>query len=196
MQRLQAELRSAHILSQMVLQRELQKKASFQVEREVWEAKWKLYETKRRWPSLGMTKEEEEMISGRAAVQPGTAGSNTTARIDTTMLNGAHALQPQSTNVPSMRKKQSEKDREEKERRERAIEAARNAEKGIATGGRSLAPESLKERVMALQQKLEEAMARRKARDAEWDDFTDVSFGSSQNGLRPTTSMRLRMRIS
>jgi enhancer of polycomb-like protein len=167
-QKLQYELQTAHQIVSMVQQRERHKKSSLRLDKELWEAKWKLFETKRKWPSLGVSREEEEVITGRSQQLQVQQNRENAA------FNGAHALQPQSANVAQIRKKQPDREKDERERRERAIEMARAAEKGVATGGRSMAPESLKERAMALKQRLEEALARRNAANAEWDDFTDV----------------------
>jgi enhancer of polycomb-like protein len=168
MQKLQTELRSAHQLAQMVVKREQEKKTLYKAEKEVWEAKWKLLETKRRWPSLGITREEEEIITGRptgVAVQPGPT-------LNVGMLSG-NVLHQQSGNLP-IRKKVPEKEREERERREKAAEAAKAAEKGVGIG-RWYAPEEVKSRMLALTQRLEEEMRKKKEADAQWDDATDVS---------------------
>jgi enhancer of polycomb-like protein len=170
-QKLQYELQTAHQIVSMVQQRERSKQSSLRLEKGLWEAKWKLFETKRKWPSLGLSREEEEVITGRSQQQQ----VQQNRAVDNTTYNGAHALQQQSANVPQIRKKQTDREKDERERRERAIEMARAAEKGVATGGRSMAPESLKERALALKQRLDEVMSRRNASNAEWDDFTDVS---------------------
>jgi hypothetical protein len=162
MQKIQTELRSAHNLSLMVLRREQEKSALYKAERELWEAKWKLFETKRRWPSLGMTREEEEVITGRTTgVQAATVNTN---------LLGRHHLQQ---SVP--RKRLPERERDEREKRERAMEATKLAEKGLTSTGRSSAPEVLRERMAVLRQRLEEELAKKKAADLQWDDATDVS---------------------
>lgn len=168
MQKLQTELRSAHKLAQMVVRRESEKKALYKAEREVWEAKWKLLETKRRWPSLGLTQLEEEIITGRT---PG-GGAQPPAGINLGTL-APNVLAQQGGNVP-IRKKVPEKDREERERRERAAEAAKAAEKGAGMG-RWFAPEELKARMQALRQKLEEEIQKKREADSQWDDMTDVS---------------------
>lgn len=171
----------------MVMQRERQKQASFKVDKELWEAKWKLFETKRKWPSLGLTPQEDELITGRAQHQQ--VQQQARAAESLAMANGANALHAQSQNVPQARKKQPDREKDDRERRERAIEAARAAEKGVAAGGRSLAPESLKERIQALSQKLEECMSKRAAADADWDDLTDVS-ASYTYGNSPLLTLR------
>ncbi|WVR06584.1 hypothetical protein IAU60_003616 [Kwoniella sp. DSM 27419] len=186
-QKLQSELRSAHNLATMVVRRENEKRALFKADKDVWEAKWKLFEVKRRWPSLGMTREEEEIITGRpmSGVVP----------ITLPAMAGSQPLHPSQTNIPSMRKKAQEKDRDEREKRERAIEAARAADKtGGAFSGRSNAPEAIKERILALQQKLDEIMAKKKEADSHWDDCTDSSYQplpvtQSQYAFRPVTSL-------
>ncbi|WVQ96306.1 hypothetical protein IAU59_003410 [Kwoniella sp. CBS 9459] len=188
-QKLQTELRNAHSLAQMVVRRENEKKLLFKADQEVWEAKWKLFEIKRRWPSLGMTREEEEIITGRpmVGVAPVTIPS---------MVNGQQALQTSQTNIPQARKKVSEKDRDDKEKRERAVEATRTTDKGISAGlaGRSNAPDALKERMLLLQQRLEELMAKKKEADSHWDDCTDSSYQplplpSSVHAFKPVTSL-------
>ncbi|WVF68779.1 hypothetical protein IAT40_003551 [Kwoniella sp. CBS 6097] len=170
-QKLQSELRNAHNLAQMVVRRETEKKALFKADQEVWEAKWKLFEIKRRWPSLGMTREEEEIITGRPmiGVAPVTIPS---------MASGQHPLQTSQTNVPHARKKVTEKERDDREKRERVVEATRTTEKGVSSGlaGRSNAPDALKERMLVLQQRLEELMAKKKEADSHWDDCTDSSY--------------------
>lgn len=183
MQKIQSELRSAHNLAQMVLVREQQKKLLYKSDKEVWEAKWKLFETKRRWPSLSMSREEEEIITGRL--------SGGTQAFNPHMMSGHHALQAQQQNIPQMRKKVPEREREEREKRERAAEAVRAVERGLTSGGRQYAPEMLKERVAALKQELDEMMAKKKEADAQWDDATDNSYQPlppSQHmfGFRPT----------
>ena len=162
MQKIQTELRSAHGLAQMVLRREQEKSGLYKAERKVWEAKWKLFETKRRWPSLGMTREEEEMITGRT----------TGAQAVPVNLNpvGGHLQQ----SIPQVRKRMPERERDEREKRERAMEANKVGEKAMTTSGRSMAPEVLKERMALLQQRLEQEMARKKETDLQWDDATDV----------------------
>ncbi|OCF37306.1 hypothetical protein I316_01215 [Kwoniella heveanensis BCC8398] len=188
-QKLQTELRNAHNLAQMVVRRENEKKLLFKADQEVWEAKWKLFEIKRRWPSLGMTREEEEIITGRptVGVAPVTIPS---------MANGLHALQTSQTNIPQPRKKASEKDRDDKEKRERVVEATRTTDKGISSGlaGRSNAPDALKERMLVLQQRLEELMAKKKEADSHWDDCTDSSYQplplpQSVVSYKPVTSL-------
>lgn len=163
MQKIQTELRSAHNLAHMVLQREQDKAALYRAERDVWEAKWKLFETKRRWPSLGMTREEEEVITGR------TTGAQA-ATVNTNLLGGHH-----QQSIQQNRKRLPERERDEREKRERALEIAKSAEKGITSTGRSSAPEVLRERMVLLKQRLEEEMAKRKEADLQWDDATDVS---------------------
>ena len=175
MQKVQVEMRTAQAIAQMVLRRETEKLALVKVDREVWEAKWKLFETKKRWPSLGMTREEEELITGRQTRESVMAAAGT---VNAAMLGGRDVLSAQRDNIPSIRKKLPEKEREERDKRERnAMEAARIVERGMGmgAGGRSNAPEILKERMMILRQKLEEELSRKKASDAEWDDATDVS---------------------
>jgi len=163
-QKLQYELQAAHQIVSMVQSRERLKQTAFRVEKEVWESKWKFFETKRKWPSLGVTREEEDFITSRVQQQQARAAEN------------AQFMTPQSINVTAIRnKRQPDREREERERRERQIEAARAAEKGVTTVGRSMAPEHYKERIQALKQKVEEAQARRAALNADWDDFTDVS---------------------
>lgn len=175
-QKLQYELQAANQLVSMVMQRERQKQASFKVEKELLEAKWKLFETKRKWPALGMTREEEELITGRTQHQQVQQQAQARAAESIALFNGANALQSASQNTQQARKKPPhERERDDRDRRERAIEAARAAEKGVAAGGRSLAPESLKERIQALRQKLEDAMVKHTTANAEWDDLTDVS---------------------
>lgn len=179
MQKLQFEMRTAHMMAAMVLRREVEKLALFKSDKEVWEAKWKLYETKRRWPSLAMTKEEEELITGRQSREAALTMAGT---VNASMLGGREALVPQRDNIPAIRKKLPEKEKEERDRRERhALDSARIAERTIGgvSGGRSNAPEALKERMLVLKQRLEEELAKRKAADAEWDDALDVSSDSS-----------------
>jgi enhancer of polycomb-like protein len=149
----------------MVQSRERLKQTAFRVEKEVWESKWKFFETKRKWPSLGVSREEEDFITSRGLQQQQARAAE-----------NAQFMTPQSINVTAIRnKRQPDREREERERRERQIEAARAAEKGVTTVGRSMAPEHYKERIQALKQKVEEAQARRAALNADWDDFTDVS---------------------
>lgn len=173
-QKLQYELQAANQLVSMVMQRELQKQASFKVEKELLDAKWKLLETKRKWPALGMSREEEELITGRSQHQQ-VQQAQARAAESIAMFNGANALQSTQAAQQARKKQPGERERDDRERRERAIEAARAAEKGVAAGGRSLAPESLKERIQTLRQKLEEAMLKHSAANADWDDLTDVS---------------------
>ncbi|WVW84986.1 hypothetical protein I302_107022 [Kwoniella bestiolae CBS 10118] len=189
-QKIQSELRLAHNLASMVVQREKQKKELFKSDKEVWEAKWKLFETKRRWPSLGMTREEEEIITGRpiSGILP---PSNT--------IVPSMPLQTSSTtNIPQARKRtHHEKDREERDRRDRTMEnQSRNVNEKVPAGisGRSNNPEALKERMTALQQRLDEMMSKKKEMDATWDDITDNSYQplpSSAAGqtFRPRTSL-------
>ena len=176
MQKLQLELRSAHQLVQLVQRREAEKKVSYKVDREVWEAKWKLFETKRRWPSLGLTHEEEEIITGRQSRESALANGT----VNAAMLGGREALQAQRENLPSsMRRKIFDKGDERDKRDRGATEAQRLAEKAMAfSGGKSYAPDALKERMMALKQKLEDEISKRKIADADWDDMTDVSISS------------------
>lgn len=174
MQKLQVEMRAAHLLCSMVLRRETEKAAQVKAEKEVWEAKWKLYETKRKWPSLGVTKEEEELITGKHSREATMAAAGV---VNASMLG---PLSAQRENVPpGMRKKFADREREEAEKRRdsRAVDAVRTVERGMGmgAGGRSNAPEQLKERMMAIRQRIDEMMAARKAADATWDDATDVS---------------------
>lgn len=164
-QKLQYELQSAHQIVSMVQSRERLKQTAFKSDRELWEAKWKFFETKRKWPSLGVSREEEDFITGRPLQQQQARAAESAAQFMT----------PQSINVTAIRKKQPDREREERERRERQIEAARAAEKGAPAVGRSMAPEAYKERIQALKQKLEEAQARRATINADWDDLTEVS---------------------
>jgi enhancer of polycomb-like protein len=169
-QKLQYELQAAHYIVSMVQKREQYKRTAFTADKELWEAKWKFYETKRKWPSLGVSREEEEFITGRSHQQQQARAAENAAS-----MNGAHAIQMQSANTPVVRKKQPDREKEERDRRERMVEMARAAEKGVAGTGRSMAPEHYKERLQALRQKLEDAIARRAAANADWDDLTDVS---------------------
>ena len=194
MQKLQVEMKQVHIIAQMVLRRETEKLAGYRAEKEVWEAKWKLYETKKRWPSLGITKEEEELITGRQGRETAMAAAGV---VNASMLGGRDPLAQQRENIPSIRRKNPEKEREEREKRERgAIEQAKIVERGLGlgAGARSSAPEVLKERMLALQQQLDEILARRRQQDAEWDDMTDSSYqplptSASQHAYRPITSL-------
>lgn len=163
-QKLQYELQAAHQIVSMVQSRERLKQTSFKADKELWEAKWKFFETKRKWPSLGVTRDEEDFITGRSLQQQQARAAE-----------NAQFMTPQSINVTAIRKKVPDREREERERRDRQIEAARAAEKGVVNGGRSMAPEHYKERIQALKQKVEEAQARRAALNADWDDYTDVS---------------------
>jgi enhancer of polycomb-like protein len=172
-QKLQFELRKAHDLATLVLRREREKQSLYAAEKEVWEAKWKLFETKRRWPSLGVTRDEEEIITGR---QNGAAAAAAAVAAINGQMGLTHLGGGQSANSSrSHSRKQVEKDREERDRRERAIEAARQAERSNLPG-KSMAPEAVRERLLAQQTKLEEELARRKALDSHWDDYTDTSY--------------------
>lgn len=176
MQKLQVEMRQAHLLASMVLRRETEKLQLCKVDKEVWEAKWKLYETKRRWPSLGVSREEEELITGKQSRESAMAAAG---MVNAAMLGGRDPLGAQRDNIPAIRRKNPDKEREEREKRERgAMEAARIVEKGmgLGAGARSMAPELLKERMTALRQRLEDEMAKRRIADADWDDATDVSI--------------------
>lgn len=178
MQKLQVEMRTAHLLCSMVLRRETEKAAQVKVEKEVWEAKWKLYETKRKWPSLGVTKEEEETITGKQSREATMAAAGV---VNASMLG---PLSAQRDNVPSaIRRKYPDKERDEAEKRRdsRMVEATRTVERGMGmgAGGRSNAPEALKERMMAIRQRIDEMLAARRAADASWDDATDVSVTQS-----------------
>ena len=149
--------------------------ASYRVDREVWEAKWKLFETKKRWPSLGLTREEEEIITGRSSRE----SAMVMGTVNAAMLGGREALQAQRENLPSsLRKKVPDKDRDERERRDRGLtEMQRLTERTLAShGGRLYTSDALKERMQALRQKQEEAIAKLRQADADWDDVTDVSF--------------------
>ena len=176
MQKLQVEMRQAHLLASMVLRRETEKLQLCKVDKEVWEAKWKLYETKRRWPSLGVSREEEELITGKQSRESAMAAAG---MVNAAMLGGRDPLGAQRDNIPAIRRKNPDKEREEREKRERgAMEAARIVEKGmgLGAGARSMAPELLKERMTALRQRLEDEMAKRRIADTDWDDATDVSI--------------------
>lgn len=162
-QKLQFELRNAYALANRVLTREREKKSLYEAEKELWEARWKLFETKRRWPSLGMTSDEEHKITGRPTIVP---------PIQVPSLSGQTPLT--SGQSSSHMRKRTEKDREERVQRER-YDAQRNAERSGVLSGRSNAPDALKERLQALQQKMEEMLANKKEQDAHWDDSTDVS---------------------
>ena len=189
MQKLQFELRSAYSLVQMVQRREAEKAALYKIDKEVWEAKWKLFETKKRWPSLGMTREEEELITGRQSNQP-SMGMGT---INAAMLGGREALAAQRDNVPSIRKRIPDKDRDDRDKRDRGgMDPSRMAERalGLGSNGRSYAPDVLKERILALRQKLEEQLAERKAADADWDDATSVSRDSCCSICHQLISLR------
>lgn len=166
-QKLQFELRSAYALADRVLTREREKRSLYEAEKELWEARWKLFETKRRWPSLGMTNDEEHKITGRPTVVP---------PIQIPSLSGQTPLT--SGQSSSHMRKRTDKDREERAQRER-YDAQRNAERSGVLSGRSNAPDALKERLQALQQKTEEMLARKKEQDAYWDDSTDVSFNDT-----------------
>lgn len=174
-QKLQYELRRAHELATLVLRRETEKKALYSAEKDVWEAKWKLFETKRRWPSLGISREEEEIITGR---QSGAAA----AAAAVAALNGVqqHPLSAINNNIP--RKRQvSEKDKEDRDRRDRIVEASRAVDR-LNTTGKSMAPEAIRERLQALHAKLDEELARRKTADSHWDDYTDASYQPLPHG--------------
>ena len=174
MQRLQYELRDAHRLAQMTLEREVRKKALFTSQKEVWEAKWKLYETKRRWPALGLTSEEEEIITGKPT--SGGVSLSTSAQPGPGTLNGMAALSSSNPNVPRIGKKTVEREKDiEREKRDKAAEAARAAEKAGQAQTKLGSVEELKARVEAQRVRLEEMVARRKEADADWDDATDVS---------------------
>lgn len=169
-QRIQVELRQAHNLTRMVLEREKQKRVLYKADKDVWEAKWKLFEIKRRWPSLGMSVEEAEVITGRPAAPPPQSTSMPTSQISA-------AMQAQQQNLANLqaRRAKGEREREERERRERAQDAARQAEKGLVVN-RTYAPEVLKQRMLELSEQLEDMLAERKEQDAAWDDETDRSY--------------------
>jgi enhancer of polycomb-like protein len=184
MQRLQHELRSAQSLATLVLRRETEKLALVKADMGVWEAKWKLFETKRRWPSLGMTKEEEEIITGRqGASVNGFAGMRDSLGL-ANLANGRRKGDGQGERDRDKdRDRERERERErdkERDRRERLGELGRNGlgrdivMTGI--GSKSMAPEAIKERLAAVQQRIDEETAKKKEADIGWDDATDVSI--------------------
>jgi enhancer of polycomb-like protein len=168
MQKLQYELRAAQNLASLTLRREMEKLSQYKVEKEVWEAKWKLFETKRRWPSLGMSREEEEMITGRAGITGGSMVSRES-------IGRRQREVEKDRSVVGDRERERERDRE---KRERMVEVARREMPSNAVY-KSMAPESIKERLALLKQKLEEELAKKKEADAGWDDATDVSVRDS-----------------
>lgn len=181
MQKLQYELRTAHEIAKLVVAREHNKRDLYASEKDVWEAKWKLYETKKRWPALGLTPDEEMIIVGRIGhgstgnnMVPGQGGYGSN-NVHMSNINGQALL-----GVPRVSKKMAEREKEiEREKRERMAEA-NNRGGGDRTGGvaaRWFAPDELKARMQALRSKLEEEMTRRKETDMDWDDATDVSTG-------------------
>lgn len=136
-----------------------------------------MFETKKRWPSLGITREEEEIITGRmtTGAPPTSAGGS----INLSVLNGQAALQASHPNIPRLSKKMAEREKEaEREKRERMAEAAAKTQdkSGGGTAARWFAPDELKARMQVLRQKLEEEISKRKEADLEWDDATDVSI--------------------
>lgn len=177
MQKLQYELRTAHDIAKMVVSRELDKKRLYDAEKEVWEAKWKLYETKKRWPSLGITGEEEAIITGRMLHGATPASSHMGDYGGMSGVNGQQALQASHPNIPRMSKKMVDREREdERQKRDRVAEvASRGGQDRNGAGARWFAPDELKARMMVLRQKLEEELMRRKEMDVDWDDATDVS---------------------
>ncbi|WVQ65343.1 uncharacterized protein L199_003519 [Kwoniella botswanensis] len=189
-QKIQTELRLAHNLASMVVQREKQKRELFKSDKEVWEAKWKLFETKRRWPSLGMTREEEEIITGRpiSGILPP----------PNTIIPSMPLQTSSSTNIPQARKRTfHEKDREERDKRDRTSDhpsRITNDKIPVGSSGRPNIPEVLKERLAALQLRHEELLARRKEADSAWDDCTDNSYqplppSAAIQTFRPRTSL-------
>ncbi|EIW67543.1 hypothetical protein TREMEDRAFT_33468 [Tremella mesenterica DSM 1558] len=182
-QKLQGEMRMAHMISQMVVQREHHKRALYQSEREVWESKWKLFETKRRWPSLGVTPQEEEFITGRPQV--GIISTQTQS-----FVNGHLALQQQQQNIPQIRKKGLDREKEERERRDRVVE--NRLEKGL-NKGLNLS-ELLREKLAQRENRLLEGLNRKKEGDNQWDDYTDSSYNPlpsrlSSHGFRPLSAL-------
>ncbi|WWC88395.1 uncharacterized protein L201_003306 [Kwoniella dendrophila CBS 6074] len=185
-QKIQAELRLAHNLASMVVKREQAKKKLYKQDKEVWEAKWKLFEIKRKWPSLGMTREEEEIITGRSisGVAP--------------VAIPPIPLQTSSTNLPQQRKRtHHEKDREERDKRDKVVDNSTRAvteKMPVGLSGRSNAPDAIKERMAALQQRLEELVSKKKEVDSAWDDATDNSYqplppSAAIQTFRPRTSL-------
>ncbi|ODO00149.1 hypothetical protein I350_06774 [Cryptococcus amylolentus CBS 6273] len=164
-QKLQYELKAAYSLSQMVLQRETEKQAFFKADKEVWETRWKLFETKRRWPSLGCTPQEEELITGR------TLGP---APIQIPSISAHGSISSSSGIQPTIRKRM-EKERDDRSQRDR-YDAQQRGERSNVLSGRSNAPDALKDRLAALHQKIEDLMARKKHEDSQWDDYTDNSY--------------------
>lgn len=173
MQKLQGELSQAYALARMVLQRERDKRTVIQCDREIWEAKWKMFEVKRKWPSLGLTKDEEELITGRAlAVQ---------AQQDRHALAHGYERSGLTTStLPAKRSRQDrerEREREDKERQQASANAALRASRaGLAQPEKLMTPEAIREREALMRQKIEEDLARRKSLAAVWEDCTDVTF--------------------
>jgi enhancer of polycomb-like protein len=168
----------------MVVMREKEKKKLYDAEREVWEAKWKLFETKKRWPSLGITKDEEEIITGRMAHGTNTASSSTYGgSISMSVLNGQQALHSSHPNIPRHGKKTADREKEaEREKREKMQEVASRGGDRNGAGARWYAPEELKARMSVLRQRLDEEMAQKRERDHDWDDATDVSSTIQEMG--------------
>ncbi|KAK4683741.1 enhancer of polycomb-like protein, partial [Tremellales sp. Uapishka_1] len=176
MQKIQTELRKAHEIVKFTLQREQEKRSLYKADKDLWEAKWKLFEIKRRWPSLGMTREEEEFITGRPNANAAAVSA----------LHPSHIA-----NIPQIRKKVPERD--ERERRDAFTKQSGN--RGyVSTFEKSTAPEALKERMLALRQRLEEEMAKKRENDLSWDDCTDNSFqplppSHSNHAFRPVSAL-------
>ncbi|WWC71031.1 uncharacterized protein I206_104984 [Kwoniella pini CBS 10737] len=185
-QKIQNELLLAHNLSTMVVKRETMKKKMFKSEKEVWEAKWKLFEIKRKWPSLGMTREEEEIITGRSlsGVAPIVIPSSTMP------------LQSSSINIQTSRKKNHhEKEREDRDKRDKILDSRSLTDKvPVGSTGRSNNPDAIKERIALLQSRLDEFLLKKKESDLAWDDCTDNSYqplppSAADRTFRPRTAL-------
>jgi len=150
----------------------MEKLSQYKIEKQVWEAKWKLFETKRRWPSLGMSKEEEEIITGRSGLGVGAAPG----LYQRDSMGGRR--KERDVEKDRIGERDRDKDRE-RDKRERLAEIGRNGiGRDVGSSNvvvKSMAPESIKERLALLRQKLEEELAKKKEADAGWDDATDVS---------------------
>ncbi|KAL7417881.1 enhancer of polycomb-like-domain-containing protein [Mrakia frigida] len=163
---LQAELLKAQQLALDTLVRERRKAELVTCEREAWDAKIRLIEVKRKYPTVGHKPEDEDMLFKTgigAAKKQRVEGSYVESRPEK-LSKSAPGVGGGSRKSMGGRDSVSSPapGQEGKEKRE--------------PGERTMPVEALRERTLAIAMQIERDVARKREGDYQWEDMTDVAY--------------------
>lgn len=140
------------------LAREKRKAELIAAERDAWEAKLRLVEIKRKFPTVALKPDEEEMLF-RTGV-----GSSKKQKLETS------SQEPAAAKVPKAARKAAKGDSATG-----SPAPGLEASKDRIDTERHMPVEALRERTAAMAMQIEREVARKREGDYQWEDYTDVS---------------------